>query len=262
MSNGSLMRNGKLVQSVDRAVAILQILARDGACRVTDVAEALGIHKSTAFRLLSTLEHRGMVEQDPETARYQLGIAIGQLASAGTADFDLRRIARPICRLLAGSIEETVNLDVLDGRDVLHLDQVNGSSSVMGVNWLGRRSPLHATASGKVFLGNLAPQVRARVLDDELERFTERTITDRGRLEAEVRTARTRGFATAHEELEIGVVAAAAAIVGMGGELIGAISVSGPPYRLDTRLDEVGRAVARAAVEVSTRLGALEPRPA
>ena len=131
------------VQSVDRALTILGILARLGEAGVTEIAGELGVHKSTAFRLVATLESHGMVEQNEDRGKYRLGVGLLRLAGATTARLDVVQEARPICRKLAADTGETVNIAVLSDRSALYLDQVAGPVRA-AVAQLGR--PAHPAA--------------------------------------------------------------------------------------------------------------------
>jgi DNA-binding IclR family transcriptional regulator len=146
---------GAGVQSVDRALGILEVLARTGESGVTEIALELGVHKSTAFRLVATLEAHRLVEQTADRGRYRLGVGILRLAGATTARLDLVQEARPIARQLAVDTGETVNIAVLSESSALYLDQVAGSSALQPHNWVGQHIPLHATSNGKVLLGGL-----------------------------------------------------------------------------------------------------------
>jgi IclR family transcriptional regulator, acetate operon repressor len=133
------------IQSVDRSLAILEHLSH-GAASVSKVAEALKIHKSTAFRLLATLEQHGFVSQETERGKYRLGMTLVHLAATVTADLDLVRLARPVCEKLSERVQETVNLAVLERNGVINIDQVIGSPSIVSMNWVGKRNPLTCTS--------------------------------------------------------------------------------------------------------------------
>ena len=244
------------VQSVDRAVAILEILARDGEAGVTEVARELDVHKSTASRLLAALDRRELVAQDTARGKFRLGVGIVRLAGAVSRKLDLVQESRPVCRALAQQVGETVNLAILSGRDALYLDQVAGPAALSPHNWAGQRIPLHATSDGKVLLAYLSEAERKERLAPPLARFTDRTITaaaEFGDLLAEVRR---RGFATAVEELEAGLTAIAAPVRNAEGNVIASISASGPSFRIPAdRIPVLAGAVHRAAAEVSRRLG-------
>src|ERR1700709_1410511 len=118
------------VQSVDRALTILDILARLGEAGVTEIAAELGVHKSPSFRLVATRETHGMVEQNEGRGKYRLGVGVLRLAGATTARLDVVQESRPICRKLAADSGETVNIAVLSDRSVLYVDQVAGQSAL------------------------------------------------------------------------------------------------------------------------------------
>jgi len=243
------------VQSVDRAVSILEILARSGEGGVTDIARELGVHKSTAFRLVAALERRDLVEQVAGRGKYRLGTGILRLAGATTSRLDLVQESRGVARQLAQRTGETVNVAVLSDGAALYMDQVAGSSALQPHNWVGQRIPLHATSNGKVLLSALEPaEVRRQV--PHLRSYTPHTITSFDDLMSELDDVRRRGFAIAIDELEIGLTAVAAPIRNSHGEPLASMSISGPTFRLDARrVPQMAEAVAAAADEVSSRLG-------
>jgi IclR family transcriptional regulator, acetate operon repressor len=249
------------VQSVDRAAAILEILARDGEAGVTEVARELGVHKSTASRLLAALDRRELVTQDAVRGKFRLGAGIVRLAGAASRRLDVVQESRPVCRTLAQEAGETVNLAILSGRDALYLDQVAGPAALSPHNWAGQRIPLHATSDGKVLLAYLPEPDLAECLTPPLARFTDRTITDAEdfpRLLAEVRR---QGYAAAVDELEAGLTAIAAPVRNAEGAVVASISASGPSFRIPAgRIPALAAAVRRAAAEVSRRLGYTDPQ--
>ena len=249
------------IQSVDRAATILEILARDGEAGVTEVARELGVHKSTASRLLAALDRRELVTQDTARGKFRLGPGIVRLAGAASRRLDVVQESRPVCRALAQEVGETVNLAILSGRDALYLDQVAGPAALSPHNWAGQRIPLHATSDGKVLLAYLPEAALAECLTPPLARFTDRTVTaadDFRRLLAEVRR---QDYATAVEELEAGLTAVAAPVRNAEGSVFASISASGPSFRIPAdRIPALAVAVRRAAAEVSRRLGWTPPR--
>ncbi len=242
------------MQSVDRALAALELLAERGESGVTEISEALGVHKSTGSRLLSALETRNMVEQPDERGRYRLGRGILFLARAVSSQMDLTVIARPVCEALAEAIGETVNIAIPLANEVVTIDQVRGTSAVTSDNWTGRRTPAHATSSGKVLMAfGAVPRPSGRT---RLERFTDLTVTTRRELVEELETIVADGFGLSDGELEIGLRAVAAPVHDAGGSVVAAISASGPGYRFDEEQQE--RAVpllVDAADEISEALG-------
>src|SRR5215472_1273432 len=166
------MGNDEGVRSVDRAIAILDLLAQGGWRTGAEVARALQVHRSTALRLLGTLERHAIVERDPRTSRYRLGRRLPQLASVVSGEFDLRNVARPVCERLAVAAGETATLDVLVGDVIVPIEQATASTSVVSVNWLGGRYPVHCTASGKAIAALAPDAVRDRLLGLPLDRVT------------------------------------------------------------------------------------------
>jgi DNA-binding IclR family transcriptional regulator len=252
---GNDLRPGTSVQSVDRAVTILEILARTGESGVTEIAAELGVHKSTAFRLVATLESHGVVEQNEDRGRYRLGVGLLRLAGATTARLDVIQEARPLCRQMAAETGETVNIAVLSESSAFYLEQVAGSSALQSHNWVGQHIPLHATSNGKILLSGLEPE-RLKVVLGSLPAYTALTITKKTQLRKELDRVREQGYAVAVDELEVGLTAVAAPIRNAHGDVIASMSVSGPTFRLaGSRVEEVVGLLVDAATEVSRRLG-------
>jgi DNA-binding IclR family transcriptional regulator len=244
------------VQSVDRAIAILYLLAQHGGAGVTAIANELGVHKSTAFRLVAALENGNLIQQDGQRGKYHLGRGVLRLAAATTARLDLPSESRPVCRRLAIELGEAVNIAILDSGAATNILQEYGRSAITGHNWLGQRTPLHATASGKVLLAYADLEIVKEALGVELQRYTEHTITETAALEAELATVRERAWAATSEEFEIGLNALAAPVYDGTGQVVGAVGVSGPSYRLTTdSFPAAANHLLAGAQEISARLG-------
>ena len=252
--NNTLTAGGS-VQSVDRALTVLGILARVGDAGVTEIAAELGVHKSTAFRIVATLESHGMVERNQDRGKYRLGVGLIRLAGATTARLDVVQEARPVTRRLAADTGETVNIAVLSDQSALYLDQIAGASALQSHNWVGQHIPLHATSNGKVLLSDLdADELDRRV--PTLASYTPETITSRDRLCSELATILQQGYAVAVDELEIGLTAIAAPIHDAHGDVVASLSISGPTFRLDgDRVAGLVALVVDAARDISARLG-------
>jgi DNA-binding IclR family transcriptional regulator len=251
--------SGGNLQSVRRALRALELISEHGELGVTELGRKLGVHKATASRLIATLAERGFVERDPITEKFRLGFGLISLAGAAVGGNDLVRAARPILDELAETTRETVNLGVLSGDAVVYVDQVTGTRSIVSVSWVGQRTPLHCTSNGKVLLAWASDAERDRLLRAPLAKLTPRTIVDVQRLRTQLSEIRVRGYAQTMEELEEGLNAVAAPIRGMGGDLVAALSVSGPAFRMRAvDLPRFGRLTADAALAVSRRLGYVE----
>jgi DNA-binding IclR family transcriptional regulator len=245
------------VQSVDRAVTVLEILAREGSAGVSEVAAEIGVHKSTAFRLLAALEERDLVEQNSERGKYQLGFGVLRLASAIPARLDMVRQAQPVLDDLAHRFDETINLAVVREHYAVHVQQALGSAAIASQNWVGQLTPLHATSSGKILLAYMSEERLHDVLDKAgLTSFTEHTITSQEVLVEQLMKARVEGFATAFEELETGLNAAAVPVRDHTGSVVGALSASGPAYRFDRdRIASIAADLKAAGDRISHRMG-------
>ena len=238
------------MQSADRALAILSAFsAARPQVGVSELAVELGMHKSTVSRLLAVLQARGLVRRDGD--RFSPGPELARLGALAVRSLSLSQVAREPLERLAEETGETVNLAVRQGDQALNVYQVQTAHVVGVTDWTGRGAPLHATANGKVLLA-----FRDGSLPNELPALTPSTITDREALRAELDLVARRGFATAVEELELGLHAVAAPVFDGFGSCVAAVSVSGPSYRLPRkRLEAVGEACVAGADEISACLG-------
>lgn len=249
--------NGGGVQSVDRAISIMEILADRGEAGVTEIAAEIEVHKSTAFRLLGALEARGLVEQTEDRGKYRLGFGLVRLAGSVSMRMDVTQQSRPVCQRLAEEIGETVNIAVLRSHYAVNLDQVRGPSAVTAHNWVGQLTPLHATSSGKILLAYVDRRRRDDLLRAAgLRRYTPNTVTSAEKLERELAEIRENGYALSLEELEVGLNALAAPVRSFRGEVVAAVSASGPAYRFsEERMRELAPVLVKGAEEISHRLG-------
>jgi DNA-binding IclR family transcriptional regulator len=247
-------RRPSTIQSVDRAAALLKAIAN--ARRpptVIELAEACGLNRSTAWRLLATLQRHGLVERDAVTQRYGVGYALLGIAAAADQD-SLTRRARPALERLAFDTGETVGLAVAKRLHLVYVDQVE-APQIMAVNWLGKSVPLHATSAGKAFLAFLDEEERDAVLEGDLERFTASTVTDRRTLELQFEAIRRDRYCVCVGELEDGLFGASAAILGARRRPVGVLSVWGSAHRVPrSRVGDVARRTRQAADEVEALL--------
>jgi DNA-binding IclR family transcriptional regulator len=250
---------GGSLQSVNRALTALELVADAGELGVSELGRQLGVHKATASRLAAVLADRGLLERDPVTERYRIGFGLVRLAGAAMSGLDLVRLARPIMETLAERAREASNLGVRSGDDVVYVDQIAGSRSIVTVSWVGRRTPLHCTSNGKVVLAWADEPDRERLLAGPLESYTKHTVTDPDTLRRELESIRRRGYAQAVEELEEGLNAVAAPVRQADGRVIAALGVSGPAFRMHAvDVPRMGLLTAEAAQAVSRQLGYLE----
>jgi DNA-binding IclR family transcriptional regulator len=253
-------RHAEGLRSVNRALEALELIAEAGELGVTELGRRLGVHKATSSRLAAALARHGMIERDPVSDRYRLGFGLIRLAGAAMAGLDLVSSARPVLAELAEQTHETVTLGVISGDDVVSIDQVTGTRSIVSVSWVGKRTPLHTTSTGKVLLAAMSEAELDRRLARGLERSTPSTVTDPVELRAQLAEVRRRGWAQTLEELEEGLNAVAAPVRAADGTVVGALSVSGPAFRVrPVDLPRLARLTALSAEQVSRRLGHQEP---
>ena len=246
-ANGSSLRT---IQAVDRAVELLKLVAGSRQpLTVGELAAATGLNRSTAWRLLATLDQHGLVERDPVTQRYSVGYAIVQMSAAGDYDALVRR-ARPVLQRLASDTGETANLAVAKRFNLVYVDQVE-AAQIMSPSWLGRSVPLHATSSGKAFLAWLPQEEREALTPARLKRYTSTTITTRRELEGELDAVRRDGYSICVGELEETLFGASSAVLNERQRPVAIVSVWGPQHRVDRdRLPQIGRETVRAAAEI------------
>jgi len=222
-----------VIQSIQRAASILRSFTEaEPELGVIELSRRLDLHKSTVSRILSTLEHEGLVSQNPETAKYRLGVGLVSLAGVALGRLNARGVSQPYLSQLVASCQETVNVTILDGQECVNIERVASPNPIQYVGWIGRRTPLHCTASGKVLLAFMHPVERAALLSAPLRRYTEKTIFERRRLEDSLETICRQGYAVVHEEFEQGFSAIAAPIFNHEGQAVATIAVSGPTFRL------------------------------
>lgn len=229
--------SSRRIEAAKRAVAILDELADGGELGTNELARRIGLPASTVSRQLGTLESTGLVEHDPESGRYRLGIRIVHLANAVLARLDVREIARPHLEELVRITGETATLHVPGEEDAVTVDFVPSAHFVQHVTQLGRPSIAHATSAGKVMLAFADRPLPQR----PLKAYTARTITSVRALAAEVDRVRKQGYAEGFEEREPGLNAVAAPVWSANATLAAIVALQGPSARFD-------RAAVRATV--------------
>lgn len=247
---------GTGLQSVDRALQVLELLAAWGSGGVSELATEIGVHKSTAFRLLGALEARDLVEQTTERGKYRLGFGLVRLARRVNVQLELAEQARPITEKLARVVGESINVAVLREHFAVNVVQSRGQASVATQNWIGELTPLHATSSGKVLLAFLDRAEQDELLEGKLDRYTPNTHVRATALRKELADVAEQGHAITLGELELGLNAVAVPVRGEEGQVIAALSASGPAYRLSPeRITELTGQLAAAAEDLSRRMG-------
>lgn len=246
------------LSTVQNAARLLKaFLSRDELLGPSELGRRLGLGKSTVHRLLTTLTAEGLLEQDPHTGGYRLGIVMFELGEAVRVHMDLHAAAAPVLAMLRGQTRETAQVGVLDRGEVVYVDRLESSHSLRLFTETGRRVPAHCTSSGKVLLAYLPAESRAALLRGRaLPALTPDTITDPAVLSAELARVRARGWAEAVNEREIGVASIAAPVRDFRGDVVAAISIGAPVLRLGAaQRRQLTRPVMEAGDAVSRRLG-------
>ena len=248
-----------LIGSLLHGLEILDMFERDRPeIGIGEMAQQLGLHRSTTSRLAATLAVAGYLEAAGEPGRYRLSGRLAALGELAAADGDVRRAALPYLQDLVQDLGETGHLAVLEGTEAVTVEVVDGWQTVRMHSWVGKRSPAHCSSMGKALLAGLpADEIDARYPRARLEARTDRTITDTGELKRHLAQVRERGYAVDSEELEPHLCCVAGPVFDRTGAVVASISVSGP----DTRIDEasipaIADAVRRTAWQISARLGA------
>lgn len=221
------------VQSIQRAAAILRSFTEaEPELGVSELSRRLGLHKSTVSRMVATLQAEGLVDQNLESGKYRLGIGLVSLAGVALGRLNARGVAQPHLADLVAASQETVNVTVLDGRECVNIERAASPQPIQYIGWIGRRSPLHCTASGKVILAHMMVEERTAVLPAPLKKYTAKTVTNFEELNRQLEHICQNRYAIVHEEFEEGFSSVAAPIYNHLGKLIATISISGPSYRL------------------------------
>ena len=244
------------VRAVDRALDVLLCFTNQTPeLTMTQIAEQVGIHKSTAHRLLATLENKRFIQRDQNTGIYRLGIRLLQMAYLTLEQNDLRRLAVPFMHRLCDLYEENIDLTLLDDTDVVFISILEGPRRVKLAAAIGQRLPAFATASGKAILGFMPEKLVRRILDRGMPQLTPHTLNSPDVLLKNLNSVRELGFAISEQELEEQINAVAAPIFDQENRPIASIAVAGPAYRLtNERMIEIGPVVVATAREISQEI--------
>ncbi len=255
-------KDGYGIASVLHALDMLEFLSHQGgAGRVSDIAKELRCSKNTAFRLLRTLQQRGFVRQ-AEDASYELTFKLLNLGECVLRNTDLHSVARPYLDELNQRFGETVSLGILDGDEIVYLDRVLGTRPYHTSYSVGARTAAYSTALGKAILAFSPGTIVGRIVEAGLRPKTEHTITDPGRLRADLRTTAVRGYAYDNQESVFGIRCIAAPVFDRRGDVVAAISVSALAVQMTEKYAEtLAIRVVSAAAALSSRLGHTEPQP-
>ena len=247
------------IEALVRGLDVLKLFTQERPrWSLSEIVEALDISKSTAFRVLATLESSGYLERDSQSRQYRPGVNVLELGFVALSGLEVRQVAHPHLERLALDLNETSSLAVREGTDIVYVDRVRNRAIVGILLGVGSRGPGHCTGLGKALLAELDPdELEGMLGDGKLQRYTPRTIVDIAKLAADLKRVRQRGFATNDEEFVVGLRTVAAPIRDRSGVAVASIGVSGPVGSIsrERMLTELGPAAAAAAAEISRELG-------
>ncbi len=250
-----------LINSILRACNILKCFTGDKThFKISDLARELHLDRSTTYRILLSLERAGFVERDEEVGTYSLGLAAFEIGNAYLMQKDLIQVSNPIMADLASKAQETVHLAVLSDIEIVYVNKVDSPRTLGVMSKIGQRGPLHCTALGKTLLAYQPEGEQAKIIQKiRMTPFTSRTITSKQKLMKELRIIRKQGYALDRREIEEDVECIGSPIQNHLGNVIAAISISGPQIKIGTpRERQFIHAVVKAAALISSKMGYLK----
>lgn len=253
----SLQKPEQLVQSIDRAFDILEVLVENNdGLGVTEISKSLEIHKSTVYRLLATLQYRGYVKQNDE-GKYKIGLKLFEIGSSVINNIDLRKEVKPYLKEIMKISKEAVHLGILDENKVVYIDKVESQNTIRMYSKIGRRNHASSTSLGKVILAYSDKEVVEQVIKEEgLKELTENTITEENEFYKHLSQVRQQGYAIDDEEQEYGIRCIGGPIFNHKGNIVGAFSISGPVMRMThEKVDSLKEVVKEYSKKISQALG-------
>ncbi|NLM43446.1 MAG: IclR family transcriptional regulator [Clostridiales bacterium] len=251
------MGDGVRIQAIERAIMIMNCFTdEEPELRLQEICDRLDLNKSTAHGILNTLKHHGLMEQDPETQKYRLGLNLLVLGGKVLNRLDIRTVASPIIKDVCGKTDETVHLGILDGTEVVYIDKQESSQSMRLFTAIGTRYPAYCTGIGKAILAFLPIEDQAKRIPDQLNRFTANTLKDKREVMEHLKLVKQTGYAIDDEENMEGLRCVGAPIFNHTGKVVAAVSVAGPSIRMTKeRLPMIADLLCESAEEISRRLG-------
>jgi DNA-binding IclR family transcriptional regulator len=245
------------VRAVERALQIMQCFDDEHPERgISDIAQAVGLHKATAHRIVTTLVNYGYIERVEDGQKYRLGLELPNLGYKVLSRMDLRKEAVPFMKQLVAEWDETCDLSIFDQGEAFYIEIMRGTRALTISAAVGQRLPAHATASGKLFLAYLPDDQLNAILKQPMEAYTEKTATSPEKLRFQLEEIRKQGYSIDYEEFEHGVCAVAAPIFNRSGNVIAAIGGPSPISRMaPDRIKQIADAFMEAAKGISYRMG-------
>lgn len=249
-------RGGVQIQSVARALEIMKCFAETPELGISELSAEMGLHKSTVFGLVNTLVSYGYLEQIESTKKYRLGMALFEMGNLVLNRIDIRNEAKERCAPLAQKYPATVHIATYNMGEVIYIDKIDDSHSLIHSSNVGKRTPMHCTGVGKAILAFLPEEYLDEYLHFPLKKLTPNTIETKEQLLAELDEVRRTGISMDREEIEDGLTCVAAPILQKEGLPELAISLSFPYGRIkNVELQQVKSELLASARDLSARLG-------
>ena len=246
----------KVNSGVDKVLNLLEAVAQNAkGLSLAEIVKVVGIPKTTAFRILEILTARQYVSWNRENERYTIGVKALEIGISGLIGLDIVDVSIPYLQELSASVGETSFLAVYNNGDVVYLYKAEGTGSIQTTAQLGSRRPAYCTALGKVILANLPIEETDRIFEKKLVKLTEKTVVDRVRLYEEFAAIRVNGYSVDDEGVEVGLYCLAVPIYNYTGNVIAAISVSGPLKRMEDNRERLVEELKNTGAVISRRLG-------
>lgn len=257
-----MQKNKNLLRSCLRTLRILEVLSSGKEFGVTEIGKYTGLHKSTVYRFLDTLEHEGYVTQNLETEKYKLSFKILSLGFNLISSMDVRNTARPFMENLARVTGETVYLTIVDACQIIYIDKVNFTENLQTFHKAGDKNFVHCTASGKAQAAFLSDAEFNYIIQKwGLPKQTKNTITELKILKEQLSEIKICGYAIDDKESEDDVMCIASPIFDYTGNVIAGLSISGPITRitLEKIKQDYSRLIVKTSSDISRELGYIEP---
>lgn len=253
-------RDAGVLQSVDNALKIIDVLTSYHEMGISEISRMLKIGKSTAYRLISSLKARGFVEQNTSNEKYCLSLKFSYIGSIVLKRLDLTSISHQYLERLTETYNETTHLAVLDGIHSIFIDKVNSPNVSIQMNSaVGSRMPAYCTGTGKLLLAYQSEEyVRKNLSNVNFEKYTYNTILDIDSLIEEFKKIRINGFSEDNEEKEIGLCCYAAPVKNNQGNIIAAVSISGPCARMKEKRVDIINSIKQVGADISKAIGWFE----
>lgn len=247
-----------MIKSIDRALTIIKLVSsRKDGFGVTELANKTDLNKSSVFRILATLLKHGFIEQDLETKKYRLGYQYLELSAKLLDSIDIRKEAMPFLRQLEEKTNEVIHLVIYSQKEAVYIEKLEGNETLRMHSQVGKRVPMHCTSAGKTILAYLPKEKVMNIIEQKgLPKHTENTITNIEDLFKNLAEIKNKGYGVEKEENELGIKCVAAPIFNHSGEVVAAISISGPSMRMsDAIIDTLKDELMTVCKKVSERLG-------